>query len=443
MEAMSTSPNISSLPPENPNLVPHSTSDAAPSRPPATRTHMQPADAPHLSPAVLQGSSTDAQSTQESDALSYRDTSSDASQLTGYTDSTSTTSVAATATEPTRDDSPARSSESATASNQADTITSPPLVVTNGTKRTASGHIKNTPSLPHTPLTSSSAFSNGRARTDSMSSTSSRAGDLAIALKTRLGYAMAKVQQGWEHKNINEVEDLTRRKTHANRHSMSHLDYARRPMTDAYPNGHLHRFSSYEPNGYHHSSALPLSKRHSANYSYSSLHSASQPLPSTDSGPRLQPAADIRPAGSNTQPHPYNLQPPFSSSQPNITTTSSNMLSPPRTPVNGSHHHHHHHRPPTIRTELQTAEAEREALQALFQLGSPQGATFHHNHHRYQSASVAGSSQNSPLRSEFATPRKVMFARSDSDESGLSRSGSSEQESAIADGVREGEMVEV
>lgn len=227
-----------------------------------------------------------------------------------------------------------------------------------------------------------------------------------MTLKTRLGYAMAKVQHGWEHKNIDEVETLAKHKVNPNRHSMSHLDYSRRPVTSGWNHANG-RYSVYETNGhtsFDHSTFQP-SKRHSGNYSF--FVSSSQPTLST--APRLQPAPDIRPQGS--QQRHYHTAP---SSQTNHIP---NGMSPPRTPVNGELR-----RPPTIRTEMQTAEAERDALQALFQLGSPQGSQVP----RYQNASQASSSQASPLRADFATPRKVTFARSESDSSSrrLSSDGS-------------------
>lgn len=267
-------------------------------------------------------------------------------------------------------------------------------MTTNGTKRTASGHVKNAPSLPNTPLTAT--FAGGRPRTDSISSTSSRAGELASTLKTRLGYAMAKVQQGWEHKNITEVEHLAAHKARPNRHSMSHLDYSRRPTSSGLSNGTAHlSMQDHYARGNFDGTASPPSKRHSG--TYASFMPSSQPTLRT--GPQLQPAADIRPALSQQRHH---HTAPSSQS-----LHYSSAMSPPRTPVNG------HHRPPTIRTDTQTAEAEREALQALFQLGSPHASQVS----RQNNASQASSSQASPLRAEFATPRKVTFARSESDSS--------------------------
>lgn len=288
-------------------------------------------------------------------------------------------------------------------------LTSP--VATNGTKRTASGHVKNGPSLPNTPLTTT--FGGKRTRADSISSTGSRAGELAMTLKARLGYAMAKVQHGWEHKSINEVEQLAAHKLSPHRHSMSHLDYSRRPLSSGLSNG-AGRLSMYEPSAhrYGNSSTEHPSKRHSGNYSSFMPPS----LPDLAAAPRLKPAPDIRPT---SQRHDQ----PISSSQPVYSTSA---MSPPRTPVNGQSR-----RPPTIRTELQTAEAERDALQALFQLGSP-----HSSQVPWQQNSQASSSQASPLRTEFtAAPRRVTFARSDSDSS--ARRSSVSGESAVLESREE------
>jgi hypothetical protein len=290
-----------------------------------------------------------------------------------------------------------------------------PVSTTNGAKRTASGHVKNAPSLPSTPMMGTFA---GRARAESMSSTGSRAGELAATLKTRLGYAMAKVQHGWEHKNIAEVEQLAAQKMSPNRHSMSHLDYSsRRPMSAGLSNG-TSRLSMHE--GYGSGVMLdgptsPPSKRRSGTYS-TFLASPLQAHQGLRNAPLLQPPADIRPTASSQ--HSYYHHHPNGHNH-----NSATAMSPPRTPIS-SNHHNHPRRPPTIRTDTQTAEAERDALQALFQLGSPHASQV--SRKAGASASQASSNQASPLRGEFGvtmTPRRVTFARSES--GGSSGRGSS------------------
>lgn len=363
----------------------------------------------HLSAPASQESFVSAQSVGSSNGPRLQSSSSNVSQLTNYTDLTSPISNAqpnvyegqyvAARPDVTRRRTPEDSLRAADGTDDFAvaspmSLTSP--ATTNGAKRTASGHVKNAPSLPNTPMTAT--FAGHRSRTDSISSTGSRAGELAASLKTRLGYAMHKVQNGWEHKDFNEVEKLAAHKAHANRHSMSHLDYSRRPGSSGLSNG-TERLSMHKmySNGSLDGTRSPPSKRHSGVYlSF---------MPSSQPAPRLQPAADIRPTTSQRQ---YHTTP---SSQ---TNHHSNVMSPPRTPS-----HAHPRRPPTIRTDTQTAEAERDALQALFQLGSPHTSQAS----RQFAASQASSTQASPLRSEFAaTPRRVTFARSESDSSNAQRS---------------------
>ena len=344
--------------------------------------------------------------------------SSNVSQLTSYTDPTSPSSYAPTTTkrEPstltldnnadvrdrTPEDQITRESGAAFISPAS---TSTP-VATSGTRRTAEANTKETLGGNSTPF--SGVIRGNRSRAASTASSSgSRAGELAANLKARLGYAMTKVQNGWEHKSFLEVERLTAQKA-ANRHSMSHLDYNRRPMSSGLNNSTA-RLSMYEP---HHVSNFdggnsPPSKRSSGTYANFAPTRAPH---TTGTTPRLQPAPDIRPANSyRSHPYPQQLH----------KARHNNGMSPPRTPIT-----HQARRPHPIRTDTQTAEAEREALQALFQLGSPHGSQIP----RAQTTSRASSSQTSPLRAESSsTPRRVTFARSDS--AGTSESADSIHES--------------
>ena len=412
------------------------------SNPAATR-QVQPADSHH--PSLSAPASQDSLASYQSAASSsntprLQTSSSNVSQLTSYSDLTSPTipsardqvyeqqrQYAATKTASARVQTPEGSDADGTTPEDS-AITSPMSVMspisTNGTKRTASGHVKNAPSLPNTPL--ASTFAGARPRGDSISSTSSRASELAMNLKTRLGYAMAKVQNGWEHRNIHEVEHLAAQKVyspyaHSHRHSMSHLDYSRRPVSAGLTNG-ASRASMYE-DGYSYNQPAYTQSQPTADTSYSSYqypskrHSAafysssSQPALATTNTPRLQPAADIYPGPSQSHAH-------YDYSQP---TYAPSAMSPPRTPVNGhssAYSHAHPRRPTTLRTDTQTAEAERDALQALFQLGSPHrsqmGGQFPHD-------SQASSGQGSPLKETFAggmgtggTGRRVTFERAES-----------------------------
>lgn len=386
----------------------------------ATR-NMRAAEAasPPLSAPASQESIVSVQSMASSVAPRLQSSSSTLSQLTNYTEPTT----------PTLPDGPPRTKSHAGSTAPCDrtpedrmngdyTLVSPMSVTSpvsvNGAKRTASGHVKNAPSLPSAP--SAATVAGRKSRTESISSTSSRAGELAATLKSRLGYAMAKVQHGWEHKTIAEVEQLAAHKATPSRHSMSHIEYGKRPSSAGLSSGAAH-LSIHETLGSGtpvDGTTSPPSKRRSGNFSSCITSPQARSYAASFATP-LQPAADIRPS-TNTQ-HSYR---PSTNSQHYYTAPSSqqshyhNAMSPPRTPVNG-----HFRRPPTIRTDTQTAEAERDALQALQQLGSPHASQVS----RQANASQASSSQASPLRTEWAAPRRVTFARSDSASSRESAGG--------------------
>jgi hypothetical protein len=339
--------------------------------------------------------------------------SSNASQLTSYTDTDPTSPSSTAATNKTEHSTSAlsndadvrdRTPEDQTGHDGLDTLISPASsstpIATIGTKRTSDGHAKDVPGGSLTPL--NGGFVGNRSRAASAaSSSSSRAGELAASLKARLGYAMTKVQNGWENKSFSEVERLTAQKA-ANRHSMSHMDYSRRPVSSGLSNG-TSRLSMYDPHNTNNVPNLegafsPPSKRFSGSYTTFAPTKAPHTTATT---PRLQPAPDIRPM-SGYRSHPY-AQPSLQRARHN-----SSAMSPPRTPVTQNPR-----RPHPIRTDTQTAEAEREALVALFQLGSPHGSQIP----RAQTTSRASSSQTSPLRTEFATPRQAPLARSNSADS--------------------------
>ncbi|OQO02229.1 hypothetical protein B0A48_11783 [Cryoendolithus antarcticus] len=268
--------------------------------------------------------------------------------------------------------------------------------LTNGTKRTASGHVKNAPSVTHTPL--GIIPRGGRSRAESMSSTGGRAGELAASLKTRLGYAMVKVQHGLEHKTFAEVERIAAPKTSPNRYSMPNHDYARRPVSSGLSNGTA-RLSIYSPDAQripYDDTAPPPSKRHSASFAALAPGFSHQQSYPYDPSPRLQPAPDLKPTNGF---HTYSSQ--------------QYSMSPPSTP------HTRPERPRPLRTDTQTAEAERDALQALFQLGSPHTSQISRQH-----ASQESSAHGSPLRIEHPTPRRVTFARSESGSGEGSEGGS-------------------
>lgn len=334
------------------------------------------------------------------------------SQLTSYTDLTSPSSVegfhniippgqvAAAAVASSKAQIPRdRTPEDATRNTNDMALPSPMSITspafTNGAKRTASGHVKNASSLSNIPYTGMMQCRGSRR--ESMSSTSSRAGEFAANLKARLGYAMAKVQNGWEHKTLHEVEQLAAERAQSNRYSLSLVDQSR-PGTSGLSNGTA-GLSMYD-NNYSKGTLdfeQPPSKRQSGNYSH--LVSHSQRPSSSDPAPRLQPAPDIRPTSSSGARYQAGYGQGMSHAY------KGSGMSPPRTPVTSVQAR----RPANIRTQTQTAEDEREALQSLLQLGSPHTSQIP----RSQTATSSSQGQASPMNIDL-TPRRVTFARSES-----------------------------
>ena len=244
-------------------------------------------------------------------------------------------------------------------------------------KRTANGHIK-APSLTSLPLTyipnpaRSRSHSSSTTSTTTTTTTTTRAGELAQQLKQRLGYAMQKVQYGLADKSLAEVEALRQRPMSSGLSSPA----ARLSMHDPYAASNHGSYSEQQAR-----------KRRSGNWSQ------------TTTTPRLQPAAELRPRS-------YHAGTYYSSSQ--RSSNGNSAMSPPRTPI--------YDRPTTIRTTVQTAEAEREALQALFELGSPQLSQ--NGQGGWEGSPVV--SQRSawetspPSRVAEFTPRRVAFARGES-----------------------------
>jgi hypothetical protein len=244
-------------------------------------------------------------------------------------------------------------------------IASPVVPTINGSKRTASGHVKNAASLS-TPSTTFSPMMDARSRRESTTSSGSRAGELAASLKERLGYAMAKVQHGWEHKSLLEVEQLAANRERSsratNRYSASYID--NRPLSSGLsnPTANMTIYESMYANQSATSMASPPSKRRSGHFNFSPAMSSSQQSANSylQHTPRLEPALDLTPTCSSTTHQTDRKQ---NYSQP----TPSSAMSPPRTPIPIAASQ----RPPTLRTQTQTMEAERDAIMVLQQLGSP------------------------------------------------------------------------
>ncbi|KAH0006443.1 hypothetical protein KCU78_g12307, partial [Aureobasidium melanogenum] len=180
--------------------------------------------------------------------------------------------------------------------SQTDTIYSPTRH-----KRTASGLLK----AVDTP-------NEQRPRAESVSSAGSKAGEVAAQLKTRLAYAMVKVQHGWEHRNINEVERLA---------AAMHPRMAASPTT----------------------SNAPIDIRSPPSKRRSGAGMVTWSLP--DSSPAMN--------GSSQNAHTFRR--PSASSPP---------AQVPSTPKS---------RPPPVRSTMPTQQAEQDAMDALMLMGGSPG----------------------------------------------------------------------
>ncbi|MCJ1309296.1 hypothetical protein MMC25_002955 [Agyrium rufum] len=83
--------------------------------------------------------------------------------------------------------------------------------VPQGQKRFSNGHLKQ-PSIT-SPISPVSTEFRGHSRRPSNVSTGSQVGDLAAQLRTRLSYAMLKVQHGWQEQSIDEIECIVSRQS--------------------------------------------------------------------------------------------------------------------------------------------------------------------------------------------------------------------------------------
>lgn len=259
---------------------------------------------------------------------------------------------------------------------------------------------------------------------------------------------MAKVQHGWEHRSIAEVEQLAaklspRTTLSSPPRNYSTLDSPRAAQLNATPglSSTTSRLSVHDAYGqispshsarsYAAASDItlsPPSKRHSGSY---------RPAPSSSQGshpamhpPGLAPPAEIRasgPARRTSLTHP----PPSLSAK--------RGHSPSRSPPNHVQYHPStpksaRGRPATIRTQTQTQQAEQDAMDALMLMGSP------NNSGHFPRNSQQSSSQPSPFGVEEingTTTRPGPQCRSDSNQSHVSSSSVGHVSSGVAPALGE------
>ena len=243
---------------------------------------------------------------------------------------------------------------------------------------------------------------------------------------------MAKVQHGWEHRSMAEVEQLAaglspKPAAISVRSGQQGLISPRAAMAAPRPSSSgLHTGAArlsmqdmpYQTAGNYHytttpdTSMSPPSKRRSGTFQsvplYKSVSSGTSSLQ-----PTLAPAPDFdrtsghRRVPSNTLAASVPRGSAIAGSPPRHTAR---MPSTPKT-----------RRPPTIRTQVQTAQAEQDAMDALLLMGSPNnGGRFPDSARRNSQHS---STQASPQNAAFpraSAPRQALQYRSNSNESILS-----------------------
>lgn len=242
---------------------------------------------------------------------------------------------------------------------------------------------------------------------------------------------MAKVQHGWEHRSINEVEQLAAQlspRAHMLPSPKGHHQHSR-TLSNGLMNGadRLSLLQRSPQKGQYgrgrerpvENDALmsPPSKRRSGVY---------QPVLSPQRSQNthragLGPPAELVKTSSRDTAHHAKTRPLAPVNGNSLTTTPpSTRAYEPATPKSI-------HRPATIRTQIQTAQAEQDAMDALLLMGSPKRT----GHPPNSFASQHSSSQQSPVSLTFgaSAPQRALLYRNDS--SG-SDSVSSHSEQAIA-----------
>ncbi|TKA82040.1 hypothetical protein B0A49_00178 [Cryomyces minteri] len=306
-----------------------------------------------------------------------------------------------------------------------------------GTKRSANGHVKPVEiSIPNSPV---AAARPGRSRAESLSSSGSRAGEAAHQLKARLAYAMVKVQNGWENRSLKELENYASRKALPGASNATINGSAHRPPSPTSTVGRtpLYRGLSDDSDQYatsshdqmsptgtsrtnanaHDSSMSPPSKRRSGTYAsfwasqdsnaasrLLKLQSATTAAPIP---PSLAPAANIIPSRGSRRSISTHTPPMLSSIKATAAASSHLPFAAPQTPG----------RPSILRGPTATAQAEQDAVESLLFMSSPK------NSGHFPHTSQTSTALPSPLRTDFPTPKRVVFESGDARPGTASSSG--------------------
>ncbi|RDW69263.1 hypothetical protein BP6252_08283 [Coleophoma cylindrospora] len=309
-------------------------------------------------------------------------------------------------------------------------------IMTAGSKRTADGQVK--PTMSKSPTSPNGPYRRGHSRTTSTfsnaSSTTSRIGELSSELRTRLSYAMVKVNNGWQSNSIDEVESLASQSgsptsSNSTLHGRRNLITSPRaiianaqnqgtttmrrtspiPPTntdfDLYPNNNQPS-RTYESFWQDHSSRVQ--QRHP-------IHSPAMSPPAPKLS--LAPPADIRPTSHSRRSDPKFSRPPTipGQSRSDLSQSSNQSVHTPRTPNRDFNEN-------PIQTPTQKSLREQDAIETLVFMSSPgnSGNVGNGMPPLVPRRSQMSPAQTSPLKHEFgsqsrgAQGRRVNFEKIDS-----------------------------
>lgn len=304
---------------------------------------------------------------------------------------------------------------------------------TAGQKRTANGEVKSASSIsPERPQ--ARGHSRNTSAVSNASSAASRIGELSSELRTRLSYAMVKVNNGWQSHSIDEVESLASQ-AGSPTSSTSTLHGRRNPITSprtamlANIQGHSSNISSvtqppagdFDLYGRHDQPSRTYEsfwRDHSTSSYPTHRHHSHQLANSPPMSKGLAPPADIRPAPSSRR------------------SDTQKFSKPPRMPSHGSNSPHNGPRTPrradfrdtpAIQTSAQKTLQEQDAIETLLFMSSPGNSG--NMAHAFPPPRTQASPQQSPLRAEFNIQAKVAHGRRVEFDTGAT-SGSAESSEA-------------
>ncbi|MCJ1389687.1 hypothetical protein MMC18_002544 [Xylographa bjoerkii] len=287
-----------------------------------------------------------------------------------------------------------------------------------GQKRTASGHVKSaSSSLATSPI---EVLGKNHSRNTSTTSAGTQINELSDRLRTRLSYAMIKVQNGWQTRTIDEVESLASTqgcivspkqpfhsarpdRTPVYRETAGFAESSERTTAPSLASPRIYQ-EKYSQEDLYAQRANP-SDSHSLYSKDDFRHpNAHYQATSNEQGPSLAPPVDFAPRNprrseqSYSQASPLYLNGSRNHSNLSASSTSSTRSTIPATPPQK--------RPPSIKTTPSATAREKDAIETLLFMSSPGNSQ-----RRPTSSQLPGT----PLRNNFlAAERHVGFIEDDS-----------------------------